>query len=99
MIVRIATEDQFEIAEEHHEALNELDNAVVSAVESGDEQLYRQTFGDLIDFIHAKGRKLADDELNESDVIVPPADTSLEEARRDFSGEGIIPDSVLPGST
>ena len=26
------------------------------------------------------------------------SDTSLEEARADFSGEGVIPESVLPGS-
>ncbi len=98
MIVRIATEDQFEIPGDQYEALNDLDNAVVAAVEAGDEEAYAKTFAQLIDFIHTNGRQLGDEELRESEVIVPPSDTSLEEARADFSGEGIIPESVLPGS-
>ena len=97
MIVRIATEDQFEIPQERYEELNDLDNAVVAAVEANDEEAYARTFAQLVEYIHANGRKLADDELAESEVIVPPSDTSLEEARADFSGEGIIPDSVLGG--
>jgi hypothetical protein len=32
-----------------------------------------------------------DDELLGSDVILPPADVSLEEAKADFTGEGLIP--------
>ena len=35
---------------------------------------------------------VADDELEGSDLILPPADTSLEEAESDFTGEGLIPD-------
>ena len=98
MIVRIATEDQFEIPGDHYEEINDLDNAVVAAVDANDEEAYAKAFAQLIDFIHTNGRKLADDELRESEVIVPPSDTSLEEAKADFSGEGIIPESVLPGS-
>ena len=98
MIVRIATEDQFEIPGDRYEELNDLDNAVVEAVEARDEEAYAKTFAQLIDFIRTNGTVLADDDLRESDVIVPPQDTDLEEAARDFSGEGIIPESVLPGS-
>jgi predicted transcriptional regulator len=99
VIVRIATEDQFEVPQERYEELNDLDNAVVAAVEQGDEETYAKAFAQLIEFIHANGTKVADDDLRESDVIVPPSDTSLEEAKADFSGEGIIPESVLPGSS
>ena len=99
MIIRIATEDQYEVSQSDYERVNDLDNAVVAAVEAGDEETYAKTFAQLIDFIHTNGRKLGDDELRESEVIVPPSDTSLEEARADFSGEGIIPESVLPGSS
>lgn len=98
MIVRIATEDQFEVSQEDYERVNDLDNAVVAAVDAGDEERYSKAFAKLIDFIRANGRKLGEDELAESDVIIPPSDTSLEEARADFTGEGVIPESVLPGS-
>jgi hypothetical protein len=33
-----------------------------------------------------------EDELEASDVILPPADTSLKEASSEFTGEGLIPD-------
>jgi hypothetical protein len=98
VIVRIATEDQFEVSQSDYEKINDLDNAVVEAVEAGDEERYKKAFAELIDFVHAHGTEIADDDLRESDVIIPPSDTSLEEAKRDFTGEGIIPESVLPGS-
>jgi predicted transcriptional regulator len=98
VIVRIATEDQFELSQSDYERVNDLDNAVVAAVEAGDEEAYAKAFAQLIDFVRANGTKIGDDELRESDVIIPPSDTDLEEARRDFTGEGVIPESVLPGS-
>ena len=56
-----------------------------------------QAFSDaLLTYVRSNGSKLADDDLRGSDFIIPPADTDLEEAKRDFSGEGIIPESVLP---
>ena len=98
MIVRIATEDQYELDQAHYEQVNDLDNAVVAAVEANDEEAYAKTFAELIDFIRTNGKPIAQDDLRQSDVIFPPADTDLQEARRDFSGEGLIPESVLPGS-
>jgi hypothetical protein len=98
VIVRIATEDQYEIAGDDYTQLNDLDDAVVAAVEAGDEEAYAKRFASLIQYIRSNGTRLADDDLRESDVIVPPPDTDLEEARREFSGEGLIPESVLPGS-
>ena len=35
---------------------------------------------------------VADDELESSDVILPPADVTLQEASGEFTGEGLIPD-------
>lgn len=98
MIVRIATEDQYEIAGDDYTKLNDLDDAVVAAVEAGDEEQYAKTFATLLEYIRSNGTKVADDDLRESNVIVPPPDTDLEEARRDFTGEGLIPESVVPGA-
>lgn len=98
MIVRIATEDQFELADDALEEINDLDNRVVAAVEAGDEALYRELFDQLLDIVRSRGTKLADDDLRESQVILPPQDTDFEEAKRDFSGDGVIPDSLLPRS-
>ena len=35
---------------------------------------------------------LADSDLSASDALVPPEDLSLDEAKRLFEGEGLIPD-------
>lgn len=95
MIVRIATEDQYEIPGENYTEINDLDDAVVAAVEAGDEEQYAKRFAALIEWIRANGKRIEDDELRESDIIVPPADTTMAEAAADFTGEGLIPDSVV----
>ena len=99
MIIRIATEDQYELPEDLYEELNRLDNDVVDAVQAKDEQRYQQLFGQLIDMVRSRGTVVADDDLRESQVILPPPDTDLAEAQRDFSGEGVIPEAFMPGST
>jgi hypothetical protein len=92
MIVRIATEGQYRLAEEAIERVNALDNEAVAAVEAGDEARFTDLFGQIIALIRAEGAPLPEDELHGSDVIVPPPDTSFEEARHEFSGDGLIPD-------
>jgi hypothetical protein len=96
VIVRIATEDQYEIPGDNYTELNDLDDAVVAAVSAGDEQEYAKRLAALIDYIRSNGKVLDDADLRQSDVIVPPADTDFTEAQDYFSGEGLIPDSVLP---
>ena len=91
MIVRISTEGQYELTESDAEVLNELDNQSVAACESGDEEQFNRTFKELIDFVRKNGQPVPDDSLESSDVIVPPPDVSFDEARAEFSGEGLIP--------
>jgi hypothetical protein len=98
VIVRIATEGQYELPDSELERLNELDNQVVEAVQAGDAELFESSFRALIDLVRANGRELDGDALVESQVIIPPSDTTMAEAEADFTGEGIIPESVLPGS-
>jgi hypothetical protein len=92
MIVRISGEDQYRLADDQREQLNELDNAVVTACEGGDEQGYARTFAALLDYVRANGERVGDDELAGSDLILPPADLSFDEAGKAFNGEGLIPD-------
>ena len=92
MIVRIATESQYRLPEEAAEQLNDLDNEVVAAVEGGDEDRFHELFEQMLDLVRREGHALDEDELAESDVILPPPDTSFVEAAADFTGEGLIPD-------
>ncbi|HEX5781476.1 MAG TPA: hypothetical protein VFX80_06125 [Solirubrobacteraceae bacterium] len=92
MIVRISTEGQYRLPEDDAEALNELDNEVVAAVEGGDEDRFHEVFEQMLDLVRRAGSPLEEDELEESDVIIPPPDISFVEASAEFTGEGLIPD-------
>lgn len=93
MIVRIATEGQYELPDGDVIArLNALDNDAVAAVDAGDEARFADLFAQIVAFVREHGTRLGEDDLRGSDVIVPPPDTSFEEARQDFSGDGLIPD-------
>jgi hypothetical protein len=92
MIVRISGEGQYRLADEEAQRLNELENQVVAIVEGGREDGFADAFGAVLDHVREHGALLADDEIETSDVILPPADISFQEAGRDFTGEGLIPD-------
>lgn len=92
MIVRISGEGQFEVPDSEADHLNELDNQAVAAVEAGDEEGFHELWGKMLDLVAADGRRIDDDELVESSVILPPRDISFAEAGREFTGEGLIPD-------
>jgi hypothetical protein len=92
VIVRIASEGQFKMEDDQVERLNELDNAAVAAVEKGDEAQFQDLWGKMLELVRSAGRPVEDDELVGSDVILPPADTTFQEAAAEFTGEGLIPD-------
>ena len=92
MIVRIAGEGQYRLPDGDQERLNELDNEAVSAVEAGDEPRFKELWAQMLEIVRADGNELGDDELLESDVILPPRDVTFEEAQGEFTGEGLIPD-------
>jgi hypothetical protein len=92
MIVRISGEGQYEVADDQRERLNELDNQAVAAVEAGDEGKFSSLWREMLELVSNECKPLPDDELVESDVILPPRDSTFAEARADFSGEGLIPD-------
>lgn len=91
MIVRVSGEGQYRLDHTNGE-LHQLDNAVVSAIDVGDEAGFRSAYDALLGFVRAAGEVLPEDELVGSDLILPPPDLSLQEAAREFHGEGLIPD-------
>lgn len=92
MIVRISGEAQFELSDDEAGRLNELERSVIEAVEARSEADYAAAFEALLDHVRDVGTHVPDEELEGSDVILPPSDTTLEEASKDFTGEGLIPD-------
>jgi len=92
VIVRISGEGQFNLPDADAGRLNELDNRAVNAVESGDEIGFRELWNQMLELVSADGNALGDEDLVESDVILPPRDISFAEAQAEFTGEGLIPD-------
>jgi hypothetical protein len=91
MIVRILGKGQFRLDDNLLGRLNELDNGVAAAVAAGDAGGFSSAFTSLIEMVQTQGAPVADDELVTSDHVLPHADTTLEEAREAFAGEGAIP--------
>jgi hypothetical protein len=91
VIVRISTEAQYELDEAAVAELNQLDNAAVEVCDAGDEAAFHRVYAELLDFVRSRGHELSDDDLRSSELILPPPDVSLEEARSEFTGDGLIP--------
>lgn len=91
MIVRISGEDQYRLADGDGQ-ISEMDDAVVRAVQAHDEAAFASTYKQLLDFVRSSGELVPVDDLEPSDLILPPADLTLAEAEQDFTGEGLIPD-------
>jgi PspA-Associated protein len=92
VIVRISNEGQYRLDDGLHVRLNELDGAAVAAVEAGDEDKFHEAFEELLQVVRSEGTALGDDELEASEVILPPADLSFVEAGEEFTGDGLIPE-------
>jgi hypothetical protein len=92
VIVRISNEGQYRLDDSHHARLNELDDAVVAAVERDDEDGFHAAFEELLHMVRTEGEPLDVDDLEPSEVILPPADLTFVEAGGEFSGDGLIPD-------
>jgi hypothetical protein len=92
MIVRISGEEQYRLSDDDAGRLNELENAVVATIDAGDEDSFAGAFAELLEYVRTQGEVVGDDELDSSDVILPPSDLTFAEAGREFTGEGLIPD-------
>ena len=92
MIVRLMGEGQYEFDKKHLNAINKIDNEIVKIVNDRDEKAFRSEFKRLIDYVRKNGKKVPHEVIKPSDIIIPPADISLEEAQEIFRGEGLIKD-------
>jgi len=93
VIVRILGEGQYDVADHALDRLNELDTALEAAVDAGDERAFPAALAELLDGVRSVGVAHAVDSLDESDMILPPADATIDEVRAmlDESEEGLIP--------
>ena len=91
MIVRILGEGQREVAQEHVNRLNELDEALTQAVSTGDQAGFERQLATLLQRVRTVGVPLADDVLSVSDSILPAEGSSLTEVMDLLGEQGLIP--------
>jgi hypothetical protein len=93
MIVRILNEGQWELSDEAVRSLNLVDDELEKAVAANDQERLTATLGSLLDQVRDSGRVLPDDDLRDSDLILPAADSTVDEVRAllSESSEGLIP--------
>ncbi|MCI0440088.1 MAG: hypothetical protein L0177_13305 [Chloroflexi bacterium] len=91
MIVRILTEGQYNLPGRYVDDLNKIDNRLVEAVEAENREQFEKLLQQMLDVVRKHGKPVPDDEIVESDLLLPEPDITLEEAEELFTGEGILP--------
>ncbi len=92
MILRISTEGQYRLSGALADRLGELDDRIVAAIARGDKAEFHKSYGEMISLVRKEGTPLPPDELAQSEMVLPPSDITLEEAKDLFAGTGLVPD-------
>jgi hypothetical protein len=93
VIVRIMTDNQYRLADEHMAEVRRMDDALEAALESGDAPGFQSTLRQLIDFVRQNGQRVPDEEVIPSDVMIPAPDMTLDEARARLHTADVKPNS------
>lgn len=91
MIVRIFSDGQYELPDSALPQLHDLDSKTEAAIQDADAQRFKDLYPQLLTHIRQAGRRLADDDLVASDLMLPPADASLDEVAKEFHGHHLLP--------
>lgn len=97
-ITRVTGHGQFKINKETLDKINKIDNVIVDIVEKNDSDKKKQSselkdkLSEIMDLLKAEGKPLEDKEILQSDLVIPSPDISLNEAKKIFAGEGILPE-------
>jgi len=92
VIVRIMGEGQLAVQEGDLAALNNLDSELETAIDSGDEEKFRSALHALLEQVRTVGKTLPAEDLAPSELILPPADATMDEVRAMLGDAGLIPD-------
>jgi len=93
-IVRIMGHGQFTVDSRTLKKLNDIDNTIVGivSVERSNDMEFKKKLTELSHMVVENGKPLDPHEIIKSDIILPSADLSVDEAKKLFRGEGVIPE-------
>lgn len=92
MIIRIMNDNQYIVPSIYYDDINKIDNEIVRIIARGDKKTFKEKYKELIGLVHKNGVPMDVKTLKESDLIIPPADLTFEQAKKIFVGQGLIPD-------
>jgi hypothetical protein len=88
VIIRILGDGQYQAPESLAGRLDGIDALIDTDLLAGDPGAFREHLAALIDLVRAEGTRLEEDVLAGSDIVIPPADITLDELRALIAGEG-----------
>jgi hypothetical protein len=96
-IVRIMGQGQFTVDNSTLKSLSKLDDSIVQLVskDRSDDTEFRNRLTELTRIVESKGKPLDPKEIIQSDIILPSIDLSVDEAKKLFMGEGVIPETEV----
>jgi PspA-Associated protein len=98
VIVRVSGYGQFKVKKNTMGSIDTIDNAIVDIIENGSddnstrEKKLRGKLKEIVNLVTSEGKALDHKEIVQSNFIIPSPDFSVEEAKKIFKGEGLIPD-------
>ncbi len=84
LVVRILGEGRYRVPSTIRGALEGMDSALESALNNGDQSTFSMLVEQVASMVRGNGTELADADPAPDDLIVPPPDTTLEEAKKLF---------------
>ncbi|HZT36115.1 MAG TPA: hypothetical protein VFA15_09350, partial [Nitrososphaera sp.] len=92
-IVRIMGRGQFRINAKILKRLDQVDASIVELVskEKSDDAEFRKRLAELAEIVLKGGTPLPATEIIKSDVILPSPELSIDEAKKLFAADGVIP--------
>lgn len=93
-IVRIMGEGQFVVDNKTLKKLNDIDNSLVQLVSNdrSDDTEFKKRLVELVNIVERNGKQLDSKQIIQSDIILPSADLSIDEAKKLFKNDGVIPE-------
>jgi hypothetical protein len=93
-IVRIMGEGQFVVDDKALKKLNDIDNSLVQLVSNdrSDDAEFKKRLVEMVSIVEQNGKQLDPKQIIQSDIILPSADLSIDEAKKLFKGDGVIPE-------
>ncbi|NNN19841.1 MAG: PspA/IM30 family protein [Acidimicrobiaceae bacterium] len=87
LVIRITGDSVYEVPTSVKPALDSLDDSLETAITRNDQEAFSKSADELIKLIHGIGKKLPDNDLRSSDLIVPSQDMTVEQAKKMLEDE------------